>query len=168
MVDSMKRPEFDYQVDMLLAKAEHTIPREVPPDLPSTKNTSGVPAWHDFEFTIWNTAEEIRQLSSASKKTFHKGQLDRIVGICLNPNAKRGRQSFVMLLGKTKYCDYSSSLIALLDDEDVNGHVIDTLYKMRAAGYAALIAPFLNHRQTWIRNAAKKYVQKFESSDLSV
>jgi hypothetical protein len=70
-----------------------------------------------------------------------------------------------MLLGKTKYCEYANALVPLLQDDDVNGHVIDTLYKMRANGYVELITPFLKHRQTWIRNIAKKYVQKFEDSD---
>ena len=70
-----------------------------------------------------------------------------------------------MLLGKVKYREYANELISLLQDDDVNGHVIDTLYKMRADSYVALIAPFLTHKQTWIRNTAKKYVQKFEGSD---
>ena len=166
-MDHLSKPEFDKKINSLLSKAEENIPCEVLPDLPYMKNMPDVHGWHDFEFTVWNVAEEIRQLSLASKKTFNKSQLDRIIDICLNPKTKRGRQSFVMLLGKTKYRDCAGALIPLLDDEDVNGHVIDTLYKMRAAGYTALITPFLNHPQTWIRNAAEKYIQKYEKSDFT-
>lgn len=167
-VGSLGRAKFDEEMDRLLFKAESSIPSEVLPDLPCMKNTPDVPAWHDFEFAVWNAAEEIRQLVFDSKKTFHKDQTDRILSICLNKRAKRGRQSFVMLLGKTKYCDYAGALVPLLEDDDVNGHVIETLYKMRARGYAALISPFLTHKQTWIRNAAKKYIRRFAESNLNL
>lgn len=162
------RTEFDKEIDCLLSRAEETIPNEVLPDLPFTKDFPNIPQWHDFEHKLWAIGEEIRQVSVASKKAFNKHQIDRIVHICLDKKAKRGRQSFLMLMGKTKYCDCANVLVPLLSDDDVNGHVIDTLYKMRAKDYVALITPFLNHQQTWIRNAAKKYVRKFEKTDSTV
>jgi len=164
-VDSLSRAKFDEEIDRLLSKAENSIPRETLPDLPDMENAPGDPAWYGFEFELWNAAEEIRQLALVAKKSFHKNQTDRILAICLNKNAGRGRQSFVMLLGQRKYRDYSGALIPLLDDKDVNGHVIETVYKMHANGYTAMIAPFLKHKQTWIRNAAKKYVQRFAESE---
>lgn len=163
-LDPLSKSAFDKKINDLLAKAEGNIPCEASPDLPYMDHAPDVHRWHDFEFTIWNIAEEIRLLSLESKTALNKSHLDRIIDICLNKKARRVRQSFVMLLGKTKYRNYSGVLAPLLDDEDVNGHVIDTLYKMRAAGYATMITPFLNHKQTWIRNAAKKYVQKFSES----
>ena len=71
----------------------------------------------------------------------------------------------MMLLGKVKYREQAQALISLLEDEDVDGQVIDTLYKMRANGYVSLMTPFLKHKKMWIRNIAKKYVQKFGSAD---
>ncbi|MBQ4282309.1 MAG: hypothetical protein IJB96_00080 [Lachnospira sp.] len=162
---SFNRVEFDKEIEGLLSKAEENIPNEILPDLPYMKSVSDVHEWYDFEHKLWDTGEEIRQVVFSSKKAFSNNQIDRILNICLDVRAKRGRQSFVMLLGQTKYCDYSSVLIPLLQDEDVNGHVIDTLYKMRANSYVALVTPFLDHKQTWIRNTAKKYVLKFTDSD---
>ena len=162
---SLNRAEFDKEINNLLSKAEENIPVEILPDLPFMKSVPDVHEWHDFEHKIWNTGEKIRQLASASQMAFNRDQIDRILNIGLNNRAKRGRQSFVMLLGKVKYREYSDALIPLLQDDDVSGHVIDTLYKMRVNSYVALITPFLNHKQTWIRNTAKKYVQKFENSD---
>ena len=153
------------EINDLLAETEATIPREMATDLPYMKQFPDVHEWHDFELKIWDMGEKIRQLIFSSKATFDQGQIRRIVDICLDKRAKRGRQSFVMLLGKAKYCEYAHALIPLLEDEDVNGHVIDTLYKMRANGYVSLITPFLKHKRTWIRNTAKKYVQKFEAAD---
>ena len=162
---SSNRVALDKEINNLLTEAEASSPREMLTDLPFMNQFLDVHEWHDFEHNIWNTGEKIRQLISVRQTAFNRDQINRILNICLDKRAKRGRQSFVMLLGKTKYCEYANALVPLLQDDDVNGHVIDTLYKMRANGYVELITPFLKHRQTWIRNIAKKYVQKFEDSD---
>lgn len=162
---SSKRVALDYEINNLLSETETNIPHEMFADLPYMKQFHGIYEWHDFEHKIWNTGEKIRQLISVKHTAFNCDQINRILNICLDKRARRGRQSFVMLLGKTKYCEYANALVPLLQDDDVNGHVIDTLYKMRANGYVALITPFLKHKQTWIRNIAKKYVQKFKDSD---
>lgn len=166
-MQSLNRAEFDKALDTLLLKVEESIPSEVVPDLPFMKSFPDVHDWHDFEHKIWNTGEEIRQLVSVSKKAFNNNQIDRIINVCLDKRAKRGRQSFVLLLGRKQYCEYSDVLISLLNDDDVAGQVIDTLCKMCADGYVSMMTPFLNHKQTWIRNLAKKYVQKFKASDLT-
>lgn len=162
---SLDRVAFDTKIDSLLSTAEANIPQEILPDLPFMKRFPDVHEWHDFELKLWAIGEEIRQAVSSYKHAFNDRQIERILHVCLDKRAKRGRQSFIMLLGRKQYCNYSNVLIPLLDDGDVNGHVIDTLYKMQADGYGAFITPFLNHRQTWIRNAAKKYIQKFCHSE---
>jgi len=164
-VVSADRVALNNEVDQLLSEAESYIPHELLADLPYMKTFPDVHEWHNFEGRIWNTGEKIRQLIFRSKTSFDQGQIDRILDICLDKRAKRGRQSFVMLLGKVRYREQAHALIPLLEDEDVNGHVIDTLYKMRANGYVSLITPFLTHKQTWIRNAAKKYIHKFKVAD---
>ena len=162
---SSNRVAMDNEINNLLSETESYIPQELLADLPYMKQFPDVHEWHDFEHRIWNTGEKIRQLVFTSRTYFNHDQINRILNICLDKRAKRGRQSFVMLLGKVKYCEHAHVLIPLLEDEDVNGQVIDTLYKMRANSYVSLITPFLKHRQTWIRNTAQKYIQKFEDSD---
>lgn len=162
---SSTRAAFDTDIENLLLKAEALIPCEMPPELPVMTHFPDVHEWHDFELKLWAIGEEIRQAVSSYKHAFNDRQIERILHVCLDKRAKRGRQSFVMLLGRKQYCNYSDVLIPLLDNGDVNGHVIDTLYKMQADGYGAFITPFLNHRQTWIRNIAKKYIQKFCHSE---
>ena len=162
---SYDRAALNSEINDLLAETEATIPREMATDLPYMKQFPDVHEWHDFELKIWDMGEKIRQLIFSSKATFDQGQIRRIVDICLDKRAKRGRQSFVMLLGKVKYREQAHALIPLLEEEDVDGQVIDTLYKMRANGYVSLMTLFLKHKKTWIRNIAKKYVQKFGSAD---
>lgn len=158
----MDRKCFDQQLDTLLKKAEEKIPNENMPDLPFMELAPDVHDWYMFEHEIWEIGEEIRQLIFHSKKVLTDSQIDRIINICLDERAKRGRQSFVMLLGKKAYQNYSDKLVPLLISGDIDGHVIDTLYKMQAGQYVTAILPFVKHKRTWIRNIAKKYIQKYQ------
>ena len=156
------RKEFDSELEELLRKAEALIPEELLPDLPFMKEAPDVHDWYMFEHELWGVGEEIRQLTLKYKKKFDKSQLDRIANICLDKRAKRGRQSFVLLLGRKQYVDYADKIVTVLEDEDVDGHVINTLYKMQAGQYVELMKPFLNHKRTWIKNEAKRFINKFE------
>ncbi len=157
----MDRKAFDNELDNLLGRAEALIPEENLPDLPFMDLAPDVHDWYEFEHKIWEIGEEIRQFLSENKNKLNNNQIDRIVSICLDKNAKRGRQSFVMLLGKKMFCEYAEQIVSLLNDDDVDGQVIDTLYKMGATGYSDLIEPFLTHNRTWIKNEAKRYIQKY-------
>ncbi len=157
----LERKIFDEELDKLLIKAEEIIPDEYLPDLPYMELVPDVHEWHMFEHELWNIGEEIRQFLLKNNRKLNENQIDRIINICIDKRAKRGRQSFVMLLGKKGYCSYSEKIIHLLNDEDVDGHIIDTIYKMQAGQYVELIEPFLKHKRTWIRNEAKRYIQKY-------
>lgn len=58
---------------------------------------------------------------------------------------------------------YGAGLISQLDDNFVYGHIIDTIYKMKASEFIEIIKPYCNDKETWIRNKAKKYVEKYGS-----
>ncbi len=158
----MDRNAFDKEIEKLLAKAESKIPNEMLPDLPFMESVPDVHDWYMFEHELWEIGEEIRQLILMGKKALSQSQIDRIINICLDERAKRGRQSFVLLLGKKAYQKYSDKIVPLLNSDDIDGQVIDTLYKMQAGQYVDLILPFVNHKRTWIKNIAKKYIQKYQ------
>ncbi len=158
----MDRKAFDNEIDNLLNRAEVLIPEENLPDLPFMDLAPDVHDWYEFEHKLWDVGEEIRQFLSENKNKFNNSQIYRIVKICLDKRAKRGRQSFVMLLGRKMYCGYSEQIVAFLNDDDVDGQVIDTLYKMAAKEYVDLIEPFLTHNRTWIRNEAKRYIMRYK------
>ncbi len=158
----MDRIFFDNELDSLLTSAEALIPEDNLPDLPFMDLAPDIHDWYKFEHELWEIGENIRQFLSENKNKLNGSQIERIIIICLDKRAKRGRQSFVVLLGKKIYCNYSAQIVSLLNDEDVDGQVIDTLYKMGAKEYVDLIEPFLTHNRTWIRNEAKRYVQKYK------
>lgn len=157
----MRRDEFNAQINKLLLSAEALIPKENLPDLPYMEQAPKVHNWYDFEHELWGIGEDIRQLIVAEHKDLNPEQINRVCKICVNVCAKRGRQSFVMLLGKKRYVPYADRIAAVLTDEDIDGHVISTLYKMGATQYVDQIKPYSTHSITWIRNEAKRYVQKY-------
>lgn len=161
-MNASKRTLFDEKTDELLEKAESMIPDEVLPDLPFLELAPDVHDWYKFEHDLWNIGEELRQLALEHGKYFNPKQIGRIIAICQDCRAKRGRQSFVLLLGKKVYGKYAEEIVSLLNDTDVEGHVICTLYKMGAGQYTHLVRPFLNHKRTWIKNDAKRYIAKFD------
>ena len=157
----MDRLDFDNQFDKLLSEAESLIPNEALPDLPFLAEAPDVHDYYRFELDLWDKGEEIRQLIFNSKKKPNHTQIERICDICINPFAKRGRRSFVMLLGKKCYAEYAPVIAPFLSDDDIDGHIVDTLYKMGIPDYVSQIKPFTKHKRTWIRNIAKQYVNKY-------
>lgn len=152
----MDRAIFDTEIRQLLSDAAAMIPVsrfcEPAPDLND---------WFRWEMDLWNLGEQIRQFCLHHNRSLSQDQAHAVLRICLNLNAGKGRQSFVLLLGKTKYSPLSEEVSSLLSDPDVQGHVINTLYKMKAPGYADRIRPFLRHPQTWIRKEAARYLRKY-------
>ena len=159
----MNREEFNAKIHELLLASEALIPKTNLPDLPFMDLAPTVHEWYDFEHQLWAIGEEIRQLTISENKDFGANHADRICKICLDTRAKRGRQSFILLLGKKKYSCYADRIISVLSDDDICGHVINTVYKMGAFQYVKQIKPYTYHALAWIRNEAKRYVQKHSS-----
>ena len=157
--------ETKHKIIELLAKAEKAITSELKPDLPPGQYTSGSPEWHDFEHVIWALGEDIRQLFINNKSLRKDIELQRtILRIATDPKAKRGRQSFIMLLGYTFCSQFAHQIAEQLSDPHVCGHVVDTLLKMRTPDFVNEVKPFTRYKTTWIRNKAKRYIEKYRES----
>ena len=165
MSKTIGRAEILDKADKLLLQAERLIPNTLEPDLPPTNLAPNVPAWYDFEHKIWALGEELRQLIKANPKLQKEDEVfQRILKISINRNAKRGRQSFIMLFERKHLSNFAKYLVTQLDDEFVVLHVISTIQKMHVAGFESEIKPFTESKYAGIRNAAKKYLtQKNET-----
>lgn len=152
----MDRKNFDNKINSWLENAEQKIPNEYFPTLISTN----ISTWHTFEHELWGIGEVIRQIVNEERKNLNVEQADRVCEICLNPKAKKGRQSFVMLLSRKRYSKYADRLVSLLIDADVSGHALKSLYKMGAMQYHKEVKPLLSSEYTWIRKLAKRYIEK--------
>ncbi len=70
------------------------------------------------------------------------------------------RQMFVLTLGKLRCIKAIDSLVKLLEDDDINGHVIMALGYFKNKELLDYIEPFLKNEQKWIRREAEKSIKK--------
>lgn len=158
----MTKEEAKKRIIELIKATKKLTPDLHESDLPSFEASPDVPLWHSYESEIWELGEEIRQIL-AEHKDLRKDDFinDNIITFCLNKNAKRGRQSFILLLGYKNLSEYASQLIKMIEDKSVDGQIIDTIYKMQAVGFEEEIRPFINDKHIWIKKAAIKYIDKY-------
>jgi hypothetical protein len=142
--------------------ARSLAPTEVPSDLAPDASIGGAPGWHPFEHAAWPIGESIRlSLKEAPSLKRDSRALDAVADVVRCRNLRRGRQSFVMALGFTGAARYAPVLADYLTDPDIAGQVLDTLRQMRAGGYDGAVAPLLRARHAWIRNLARRYLDRF-------
>jgi hypothetical protein len=68
----------------------------------------------------------------------------------------RSREMLAVALGRMKDPRAVDLLIKLLDDEEVAGHALIAIRKLKAREAASRVEPFLNHPKAWVRSEAKK------------
>src|SRR5262249_7693716 len=87
--------------------------------------------------------------------------IQKVLQVALCRNLRRGRQSFIMLLGFRAAKPFAQKIARDLQDRDVDGHVLDALLRMEAPGFAAEVSLLLKVEKTWIRKLAKKYLERY-------
>lgn len=88
--------------------------------------------------------------------------LPELLKIVLEKEHGIARQMIVDGLHVFKSDEVKEVLISLLNDEDVVGHAVSALSKMKDKNLIPYIEPFQTHKVTWIRNEAKKAVKRLE------
>lgn len=68
----------------------------------------------------------------------------------------RAREMVVLALGKLKDPRVTDVLVNLLGDEEVVGHAVSALGKLRAGKARSHIEPLLEHPKAWVRKEARK------------
>lgn len=71
----------------------------------------------------------------------------------------RAREMLVEALAKMKDRRAPLLLVELLDDEDVAGHALHALRKLKASVPREVLAPFLDDRRGWVRAEARKLMR---------
>jgi hypothetical protein len=84
--------------------------------------------------------------------------LDRIIDIVSRKEGGTARQMAVLSLAKIKNPKSVAVLIQLLNDDQVAGHAIMALRKLKAPEALDHLERFVDHPQTWVRNEAKKAI----------
>jgi len=107
-----------------------------------------------FKWAIGNTLSIVRD----------KDSLPKLLKIVQEKEHGTSRQMIVLGLGYYKEDEVKKVLVKLLDDDDVAGHAVSALRRIGDPKMAKYIEPFTTHKMTWIRNEAKKAMQKFEKA----
>lgn len=94
--------------------------------------------------------------------TAMESDVDDLLEIISNKKYGTSRQMIVQYIYKFKDPRIVTKLISLLDDEDVQGHAIYALGRLKSKIALNNIKTFLTDSRTWLRNAAKKSVEQIE------
>jgi len=81
---------------------------------------------------------------------------DELVALTQNQSYGSARQMVVLALGRMKDPRAVDVLIGLLNDDDVTGHAVAALGRLRAPQARPALEPFLDHPRPWVRKEAKK------------
>lgn len=90
--------------------------------------------------------------------------VDPILEIVKDKDNGTSRQMFVMALAKIKSRkeDIENVLIPLLEDDDITGHVLYTLGKLKSEKAREKIIPFIDHPNSYYRREAKSALKKID------
>jgi hypothetical protein len=123
----------------------------------------GAPDWLEYEHWVWQLGEALRFLFKKKKGWHGKSKLlDTCAEILTDDSYGKGRQTFALLLGDFGKGNYGSSLGAMLNDSEVQGHCIKALAKAGIKGFADEIHAIENASHGWIRKAASGYLKKVD------
>jgi hypothetical protein len=89
---------------------------------------------------------------------------DDLVGIAQDRGCGMARQMIVVALGNMKNPRAVDVLLGLLDDEEVLGHAIMALGKLKAREARTAIERYLDHPKSWVRKEAKKATAKIDKA----
>ncbi len=82
------------------------------------------------------------------------------IEIIQNKEYGTARKMIVITLGKIRSQRAISVLLDLLNDEDIDGHIIVALGYYKDSNLIQYIEPFLKHENRWIRKEAEKSIKK--------
>jgi HEAT repeat protein len=77
----------------------------------------------------------------------------------------KSREMLVLALGNMENAAAVDKLIEMLNDEEIAGHALKALGKLRAPKALAWVRPFVNHPKAWIRNEAKRALIKIDKGN---
>jgi len=89
---------------------------------------------------------------------------DKLIEIVTNKANGKAREMFVLALAKIRQPTSVETLIKLLDDEQMAGHAVMALRRLKAPEALNYLEPFTRHPQSWVRNEARKAIANIMKS----
>lgn len=89
---------------------------------------------------------------------------DEMIELATNRDYGRAREMIVLALGKLRDPRVVAVLFVLLKDDDVCGHALAALAKLKPDGARQYVEPLLQHRRPFVRSEAKKALAKIDKA----
>jgi hypothetical protein len=89
---------------------------------------------------------------------------DDVVDLVQDKRHGRGREMLALALANMKNPCTVDILIALLDDEQVAGHAVIALGRLKAKRARTHLERFLTHSKSWVRTEAKRALAKIDKA----
>jgi hypothetical protein len=89
---------------------------------------------------------------------------DEMIRLATDRRYGKAREMVVVGLGKLRDPRVTDVLLDLLSDEDVVGHAVIALGKLRARAARSRIEPLLKHSKPWVRKEAKKALASIDKA----
>ena len=95
-------------------------------------------------------------IANALEVVADESVLEEIIELVQDKHHGKSREMLAAALGNMESPRAIETLIALLGDEEVAGHALSGLRKLKAQQARAYIQRFLTHKKAWIRSQAKR------------
>ena len=105
------------------------------------------------ENSVWFFCDNLRELK---QKLF----FDEYVKILNIDQLGTCRQPIVELISYCKKHEASDILLDHIDDEQINGHILDALIKCNYKNIKEVASNFLNDERDWVKSLAKKVINQ--------
>ena len=87
---------------------------------------------------------------------------ERLAELVTDKGHGKAREMLAVALGNMKDSRAVELLIQLLDDEEVAGHAVIALGKLRSARAHPMVTRYLDHPKSWIRAAARRALARID------
>jgi hypothetical protein len=95
-------------------------------------------------------------IGNALEVLFDDAAFDAYVELVRDERYGKARQMVVLGLGKSKRPEAVHVLMSLLDDPDIDGHVVKALGRLNAPTARPALEAKLNDKRAWVRGEARK------------
>lgn len=108
-----------------------------------------------LEFTRWTAGNSLYDIPADDQ------YFDQLVAVATDPAFGMSRQMVVNWLGRSKRREEATAAaLSQLAYDEVAGHALDALAKLKATGIRAQVEPFADSKIAWRRRTARKILSR--------
>ncbi len=132
--------------------------------VPFARPMAAGPLIHEFRSTKDESTNGLRwTIGNALEVVSDDTVLDDMIELATERRYGKAREMVIVGLGNMSDPRAVAVLVELLKDDEVCGHAIIALGKLKAPASRAHVQPFLRHPNEWVRKEAKRTIEKIDS-----